>query len=98
MAVGRGNPLAEYVAIPVVRHVQKGVTCYVGHLTAAESKRITFADSYPPNPEEGRLGYQRLPNPKRAKDFAEYLKHDDSGFMTPNLPNSRHPLGVVRAP
>ena len=34
-----GLNLAEYVAIPVIRHVQKGVTCYVGHLRPLNSKR-----------------------------------------------------------
>lgn len=84
--------MADYISIPVVRFEQKGITCYVGHLTSTESKQLTFADSYPPVPEEGRLGYQRLPNPRRAKDFARYLKDMDSGFMTPILLNSRHPV------
>jgi DGQHR domain-containing protein len=40
----------------------------------------------------GRLGYQRQANHKRAKAFADYLSHIDSGFMTPILLNSREPI------
>lgn len=81
--------------IPVVRHVQKGTTCYLGHMTAEQSKILTFADHYPPKPEEGRLGYQRVPTPRRAKAFAGYLQHNDAGFMTPILLNARHDLDFV---
>lgn len=81
--------------IPVVRHSQKGVTCYVGHMTATQSREHTFADHYPPNEAEGRIGYQRLPNQKRAKSFADYLVHNDSGFMTPILLNARQPVVFV---
>jgi DGQHR domain-containing protein len=56
------------------------------------SRQVTFADSYPPDPSAGRLGYQRQPNPRRAKLFADYLAHTDSGFMTPILLNSRSPI------
>ena len=89
--------MPPYIAVPVVRHVQKGVFCYLGHLSAAQSRRLTFADSYPANPAEGRLGYQRAPNARRAREFAEYLRHQDSGFMTPILLNSRQPLDYVAA-
>jgi DGQHR domain-containing protein len=85
------------VVIPVVKHVQKGITCYTGHMTAAQSRHLTFADHFPPNKEEGKLGYQRLPNPKRAKAFADYLTHTEAGFMTPILLNARDPLDFVPA-
>lgn len=75
--------------IPVVRHRQKGVTCYVGHMPASVSRQITFADSFPPDEGKGRLGYQRQANHKRAKAFADYLVHTESGFMTPILLNAR---------
>lgn len=92
---GGSTSMVSRTDIPVVRHRQKGVTCYVGHMTAAHARRLTFADHYPPNPEEGRIGYQRLPNPKRAKAFADYLAHSDSGFMTPILLNARQALEFV---
>lgn len=84
--------MAEYLTLPVIRLEQKGRACYVGTMTAEQSAVYTFADSYPPNPDEGRLGYQRQPNERRAKAFADYLRHMDSGFMTPVLLNSRQPL------
>jgi len=80
------------ITVPVVRMVQKGRACYLGTFTAEQSAVYTFADSYPPDPANGRLGYQRAPNDHRAKDFAGYLKSFDSAFMTPILLNSREPL------
>jgi DGQHR domain-containing protein len=82
----------ELIPIPVVRHSQKGLTCYVGHMPAWMAREVTFADSFPADEANGRLGYQRQPNHKRAKAFADYLAHTDSGFMTPILLNSRQPL------
>lgn len=77
------------VQIPAVRHYQKGRTCYTGHMSAEESARLTFADSYSPDPRPGRLGYQRPPDERRAKSFGTYLHDDDAGFMTPLLLNAR---------
>jgi DGQHR domain-containing protein len=56
------------------------------------SRQITFADSFPPDEANGRLGYQRQANHKRAKAFADYLTHTDSGFLTPILLNARQPI------
>ncbi|MBX7112680.1 MAG: DGQHR domain-containing protein [Dehalococcoidia bacterium] len=75
--------------IPVVRHFQKGRACYTGHMTAAESAALTFADHHPPSPGQGRLGYQRPPDQKRGKAFGDYLKTNEAGFMTPLLLNAR---------
>lgn len=83
----------EPVCVPVVRHFQKGHAVYVGTLTAALARSITFADHYPPAP--GRTGYQRPPDPKRAQAFAQYLKQDPAGFMTPVLLNARTPVLFV---
>ena len=58
------------IEIPVVRHYQKGRTCYTGHMSAEDSARLTFADSYPEDPDAGRLGYQRPPNEARASHLA----------------------------
>ena len=77
------------IEISAVRHFQKGRTCYTGHMTAAEAAKLTFADSYPPDPDSGRLGYQRLPDDRRAKSFGEYLRDEEAGFMTPLLLNAR---------
>ncbi len=86
------DPAMNADPIPAVRHEQKGVTCYVGHMPAWMSRQVTFADSFPPDESNGRIGYQRQPNLKRAKAFADYLAHSDSGFMTPILLNSRTPI------
>jgi DGQHR domain-containing protein len=83
----------DQVRVPVVRHFQKGRAVYVGTLTAALARKITFADHYPPAP--GRSGYQRPPDPKRAQAFAQYVKKDPAGFMTPVLLNARTPMTFV---
>ncbi len=83
--------------IPVVRHYQKGRTCYTGHMSAADAARLTFADSYPPDLTAGRIGYQRPPDERRAKSFAQYLRDDDAGFMTPLLLNARGGAEFVEA-
>ena len=77
------------IEIPAVRHYQKGRTCYTGHMSAEDSARLTFADSYPEDPDAGRLGYQRPPDEARAKSFGVYLRDEEAGFMTPLLLNAR---------
>lgn len=78
------------VRIPVVRHRQRGLCVYMGHLTAELAGLVTFADHYPPAP--GRVGYQRPPDTKRAQAFARHLLEDQAGFMTPILLNARTPV------
>lgn len=77
------------IEIPAVRHYQKARTCYTGHMSAEDSALLTFADSYPEDPDAGRLGYQRPPDEARAKSFAAYLDGQEAGFMTPLLLNAR---------
>ena len=77
------------IEIPAVRHYQKGRTCYTGHMSAENSARLTFADSYPEDPDAGRLGYQRPPDEARGKSFGAYLRDEEAGFMTPLLLNAR---------
>jgi DGQHR domain-containing protein len=89
--------MSKVISIPVVRHYQKGRTCYTGHMTAEEAAKVTFADSYPPEPSEGRLGYQRPPDQRRGHLFGEYLKFDEAGFMTPILLNARGKLKFIPA-
>ncbi len=83
------------VEIPAVRHYQKGRTCYTGHMSAEDSARLTFADSYPEDPDAGRLGYQRPPDEARAKSFGAYLRDEEAGFMTPLLLNARGGIEFV---
>ncbi|MEX2237889.1 MAG: DGQHR domain-containing protein [Dehalococcoidia bacterium] len=85
----------DLITVPVVRHHQKGRVCYTGHMTAEQSAEITFADHYPPEPSERRLGYQRPPDQRRARLFGEYLLLDEAGFMTPILLNARGKLEFV---
>lgn len=84
--------MATDLVIPAIRMEQKGRVCYLGTMTAEQSAIFTFADSYPPDESEGKLGYQRAPNERRAKDFASYLSTFDSAYMTPILLNSRVPV------
>lgn len=83
------------IDIPVVRHYQKGRTCFTGHMTAEQSAKLTFADSYPPDEATGRLGYQRPPDQRRGRLFGEYIRLDAAGFMTPLLLNARSKLEFV---
>lgn len=87
--------MSEPTEIPAVRHYQKGRTCYTGHMSADDAARLTFADSYPPASDEGRIGYQRPPDERRAKSFGDYLRDNEAGFMTPLLLNARGGIGFA---
>ncbi len=89
--------MSSPIEIPAVRHYQKGRTCYTGHMSAEDSARLTFADSYSPTPAPERLGYQRPPDERRAKSFGAYLRDDEAGFMTPLLLNARGGIEFVEA-
>lgn len=89
--------MSALIEIPAVRHYQKGRTCYTGHMSAEDSARLTFADSYPEDADAGKLGYQRPPDEARAKSFGAYLRDDDAGFMTPLLLNARGGIEFTEA-
>lgn len=77
----------ETIKLSVIKSIQKGTIVYSGFLKLEEAKLLTFTDDYPPR--EGRIGYQRPPQQKRIKDFANYVNNNQSGYITPILLNSR---------
>lgn len=75
------------IRIEVVKSIQKNQTVFLGYLTKEQALRLTFADHYPP--VEGRVGYQRPADMKRARAFAKYIGEKPAGFVTPILLNAR---------
>lgn len=83
----------DTIQISVIKRVQKEQNVYLGYLSKDQAKKLTFSDHYPP--KESRLGYQRPPEPKRARTFADYLSESHSGFATPILLNARDRIEYV---
>ena len=81
------------VRIGVIKRTQKDQDVYLGYLTKEQAKKLTFSDHYPPG--KSRLGYQRPPEQKRARTFAEYIEESLSGFATPILLNARKHIEYV---
>lgn len=81
------------VLIEVIKNVQKDQIIFVGYLTKDQAKQLTFSDHFPPR--DGRIGYQRPADMKRAKAFAKYVSEKPTGFVTPILLNARDGLSFT---
>ncbi|MGG2196449.1 DGQHR domain-containing protein [Paenibacillus validus] len=81
------------VLIEVVKNVQKDQTIFIGYLTKEQARQLTFSDHFPP--QEGRIGYQRPADMKRAKAFAKYVSEKPTGFVTPILLNARDDCSFI---
>ncbi|WP_027416649.1 DGQHR domain-containing protein [Aneurinibacillus terranovensis] len=81
------------IKINVLRSIQKDQVIYIGYLTKEQAEILTFSDCYPPT--KSRLGYQRPPEKKRARAFADYIKDNGAGFLTPVLLNARQKVKFV---
>lgn len=81
------------VHIEVLKSIQKKQIAFLGYLSKFHAQQLTFSDHFPPI--NGRIGYQRPADLKRAKAFAKYLSDNPTGFITPILLNAREAIDFI---
>lgn len=88
-------PLCE---VPAVKFVQRDRVMFTAAIPAVAVLAISRVDIFDSRTEEGKLGYQRRPDPRRVRQIADYISRKDAFFPTGGLLNSRIPEGEPDSP